>query len=65
MAKKVRQLRKYTKEFRQETVNLALKSPSISKVANDLGIPIATLHSWIAQLKNSSKSNDIDKKQFS
>ncbi len=47
-----RKVRKYTKEFKQESVNLALKSPSISKTASELGIPVATLHSWIYQLKN-------------
>ena len=47
----VRQHRKYTTEFKQESVNLALKSPSISRTANELGIPIGTLHAWINQLK--------------
>ncbi len=47
-----RKTRKYTNEFKQESVNLALKSPSVSKTASDLGIPIPTLHSWIHQFKN-------------
>ena len=47
----MRQPRKYTKEFKQEAVNLALKSPCISKTANELGIPTPTLHTWISQLK--------------
>ena len=59
-----RQVRKYTKEFKQEAVNLALRSPSISKTATELGIPVPTLHSWIVQLKNqpniSAKKKDIN-----
>lgn len=49
-----RQIRKYTDEFKQEAVNLALKSSSMSKTAQDLGIPAATLHTWIYQLKRTS-----------
>jgi transposase-like protein len=47
----VRQVRKYTKEFQLEAVNLALKSPSISSTATELGIPTGTLHTWIKNLK--------------
>jgi transposase len=47
----VRQIRKYTKEFKSEAVNLALKSPSITKTAEGLGVPGATLHTWVYQLK--------------
>ncbi len=47
--------RKYTKEFKQESVNLALKSPSIAKTATELGIPVATLHTWIYHLKNKAE----------
>ena len=49
-----RKFRSYTKEFKQETVPLALKSPSISRTAAELGLPVATLHSWIKQLKGKS-----------
>jgi transposase len=52
-----RQIRKYTNEFKQESVNLALKSPSIAKTATELGIPIATLHTWIKQLKEKAPAN--------
>lgn len=55
--------RKYTQEFKQEAVNLALKSPSISQTAKELGISIPTLHTWIKALKNilpnSKGVNDI------
>ena len=54
-----RQHRKYTKEFKQEAVNLALKSPSITKTAKELGIPIGTLHTWVEQLKGKTKSNAV------
>ena len=60
------QVRKYTKEFKQEAVNLALKSPSISNTASELGIPMPTLHSWIQQFKNKpiSSSNKDDSKSM-
>ncbi len=48
MAKNVR---KYTAEFRQEAVKLALNSPSISATAKELGVPEPTLHTWVAKLK--------------
>ena len=44
-------IRQYTNEFKQEAVTLALKLPSISQAAKELGIPLATLHTWIKQLK--------------
>ncbi len=59
----VRGKKRYTQEFKQEAVNLALKSPSISQTAKELGISIPTLHSWIKALKhmstNSKGANDI------
>ncbi len=48
--------RRYTQEFKQEAVTLALKSPSISQTAKELGIPMPTLHSWVSQLKNKTHS---------
>lgn len=60
-----KQVRKYTQEFKQEAVNLALKSPSISSTATELGIPVGTLHTWVQQLKTTaslpSKLADKDK----
>lgn len=44
--------RKYTQEFKQEAVNLALKSASTCRIAKELGLPEATLYSWINQIKN-------------
>lgn len=54
-----RKIRNYTEEFKQEAVNLALKSPSISKTASELGIPVPTLHNWISQFK--MKANSLEK----
>ena len=57
--------RRYTKEFKQEAVKLALQSPSIDQVARDLDIPGATLHGWLGKLKqqplaNSTQNNLLD-----
>lgn len=46
-----RQVRKYTAEFRAEAITLALKSPSISRTAQELGVPVGTLHSWMKSFK--------------
>lgn len=54
------QRKKYTKEFIEETVNLALKSPSIAQVAKDLGIPVGTVHNWIKKLKGTKLSQGPD-----
>lgn len=42
-----RSVRKYTNEFKQEAINLALKSGCVTKTAQELGVPPATLHTWI------------------
>ena len=55
-----RTVRKYTKEFKQEAINLALKSPSIVDTAKELGIPPATLHTWIHELKKKGKLSTVD-----
>ncbi len=52
-----RKVKRYTNEFKLEAVNLALKSPSISEVAKELGVPIATLHGWINALKEKPPSS--------
>lgn len=57
-----RSVRKYTKEFKKEAVNLALKSPSVERTAKELGIPSATLHTWVHSLKNNSHVNTTDAK---
>jgi transposase len=55
-----RSVRKYTKEFKQEAINLALKSPSVDTTAKELGIPGATLHSWIHALKKKGTIATVD-----
>lgn len=48
--------RQYTKEFKQEAVKLALQRPSIAGAAKDLGVPMATLHTWVSTLKDQQTS---------
>jgi transposase len=43
--------RRYTAEFKQEAIKLALKSPNVEQTARGLGIPSATLHTWLHNLK--------------
>ena len=49
--------RTYTKEFKQDAIKLALKSPSVLAAASNLGIPSATLNGWVK-----AKLNKTDKK---
>ncbi len=53
----IRGRKEHTQEFKQEAVNLALKSPSISQTAIELGISIPTLYYWIKALKHMSKNS--------
>jgi transposase-like protein len=46
-----RQIRKYTKEFKEGAITLALKSPSLTTTAKELGIPVGTLHTWLTDKK--------------
>ena|SRR5579872_249244 len=57
-----RSVRKYTKEFKQEAVQLALKSPSIGDTAKELGIPSPTLHTWIHELKKQGNLTSVSEK---
>ncbi len=43
--------RVYTKEFKEEAVKLAMKSPSYAQVAHNLGIPVDTLYGWLNKVK--------------
>ena len=54
----LRSIRRYTKEFKQEAIKLALSSPSIAHTAKELGVSSATLHTWITELK---KTGCLDK----
>ena len=45
----VRKLKSYSQEFKNEVVNLALKSGSVGETAKDLGIPASTVHGWVTK----------------
>jgi len=47
MCQMKRKLTKYTREYKTEAVQLALKSPCVTTTVKELGIPTATLHTWI------------------
>jgi transposase-like protein len=49
--KMIRKIRRYTQEFKDEAVKLALDTSSVAQAAKDLGLPLSTLHSWINQSK--------------
>ena len=55
-------VRRYTAEFKQEAIRLALKSPSAEKTAKELGIPPGTLYSWIYALKQKSDASPVEMK---
>lgn len=55
-----KQLRKYTPEFKQEAVRLALNSPSVLSAAQSLGMPEATLHTWVQKAKRTGEVADLD-----
>lgn len=47
-----RNIRKYTEEYRNEAVQLALKSENVNQAAMSLGIPIGTLYAWVEKAKS-------------
>jgi len=47
--------RKYTPEFKREAIHLALSSPSVLSAAKDLGMPEATLHTWVDKARKSGE----------
>ena len=60
---------KYTIEQKNKAVKFALQSSSISLAANELNIPISTLHDWIREYRllnkaSSSFSNTDIKKEL-
>lgn len=50
-----KQIRRYTDEFKEESIKLALSSSSVCQAAKDLGIPKPTLHSWVHKAKKSGQ----------
>ena len=55
-----RKVRQYTQEFKQEAVHLAIKSGSVINTATSLDIPVATLHTWMHDLKKKGKLSKVD-----
>lgn len=51
-------IRSYTNEFKREAVQLALNSPSVLSAAKALGMPEATLHTWVQKAKRRGESID-------
>jgi len=45
----------YTNEFKREAIKLALESSNITGSAKSLGIPEATLHTWVRNARNSGE----------
>lgn len=62
--KTTRTNRRYTEEFISEAIKLALSSPSITGTAKSLGIPDATLHTWVKtkSINNKKNKNNINSK---
>lgn len=48
--------KRYTQEFKQDSVSYALSCPSVTSAAKSLGIPEATLHNWVAKAKLSGEA---------
>lgn len=47
-----RKTRNYNVEFKKSAIQLALRSPSIKVAAKELGIPSATLTTWVYQFRD-------------
>lgn len=48
-------IRSYSDEFKKEAIKLALSSVSITSAAQDLGVPKATLHTWLNRARKSGQ----------
>ena len=55
MEESKRRTRGYSSEFKQGAVKLAISSSSVSGVAKELGIPAATLYSWVYKARMSGE----------
>jgi len=61
----VRREKKYSPEFRESSVKLALESKNtIAQAARDLGVKVSTLHTWISKHSGAKavKMTDVDNK---
>ena len=52
-----RKVRKYPEEFKVEAIKLALSSDSVTGTAKGLGMPEATLHTWLSKAKQQGEKN--------
>ncbi len=59
----VKQVRKYTKEFKEEAIKLCLKTGHIANTAKELGIPCATLSGWLYEQKKQGPLEQLDKER--
>ena len=50
--------RSYSTEFKREAVEYALNAASVVQAAKELGIPDATLHTWVQKAKKSGESTN-------
>ena len=51
----VRNVRQYSKEYKEEAVKLALSYGNVNQAAKELGVPGPTLHEWVNKAKFSGK----------
>ena len=51
-----REVRKYSKEYKQEAVSLALSYGTVNQAAKELGVPGPTLHEWVNKAKYTGNS---------
>ncbi len=52
-----RVVRKCPKEFKQESVKLALSYNNVKQAAEELGIPSATLNEWVVKARSSGEQS--------
>ncbi len=53
-------MRKYTKDFKEGAISLALKSPSLTTTAKELGIPVGTLYTWLTSKKEKTTTTALN-----
>jgi len=53
--------RKYTSEFKEESIKLAINTGNVKKTANNLGIPESTLSTWIKSKPGANVASKINK----
>jgi transposase len=52
-----RSIKKYTNEFKEGAIKLALSASSVNEAAQSLGMPTATLHQWVQAAKKSGRQS--------